>query len=75
MPSDPESSSFLEPSNSSVEEDILEDEGKDAEVIFGEKKPYEDEALADIEVDLDGLITAVMQTRNEREIAVNSWFV
>ena len=28
---------FLEPSNSSVEEDILEEEGKDAEVIFGEK--------------------------------------
>ena len=53
MSRDPESSSFLEPSDSSVEEDILEEEGKDVEVFFGEKiKSYEDEALADIEVDM-----------------------
>ena len=55
MSSDPESSSVLEPLNSSVEEDIFQEEGKDVEVIFGEIKPYEDEALQSRSLLVSGL--------------------
>ena len=83
MSSDSETSAFSESSNNEEDIDVSEEEGEDIEVVYSQYTPYQDEPLAeddeeddqDKEVDLDGLSPAVLESRFERTVAVNSWFV
>lgn len=83
MSSDSETSAFSESSNNEEDIDVSEEEGEDIEVVYSQYTPYQDEPLAeddeeddqDEEVDLDGLSPAVLESRFERTVAVNSWFV
>ena len=83
MSSDSETSAFSESSNNEEDLDVSEEEGEDIEVVYSQYTPYQDEPLAeddeeddqDEEVDLDGLSPAVLESRFERTVAVNSWFV
>ena len=83
MSSDSETSAFSESSNNEEDIDVSEEEGEDIEVVYSQYTPYQDELLAeddeeddqDEEVDLDGLSPAVLESRFERTVAVNSWFV
>ena len=59
--------------------------GGERETLGTRLTPYEDEPLAvvgadedlrgDEEADVDGLTATVLEARNERQVAVNSWFV
>lgn len=70
-------------SNNEEDIDISEEEDEDIEVVYSHYTPYQDEPLAeddeeedqDEEVDVDGLSPAVLESRFERTVAVNSWFV
>ena len=84
MSSDSEMSILSE--TSSRPEEVSEgEEDEDVEVIYSRITPYEDEPLAvvdadedlrgDEEADVDGLTATVLEARNERQVAVNSWFV
>ena len=83
MSSDSETSAFSESSNNEEVIDASEEEGEDIEVVYSQYTPYQDEPLAeddeeddqDEEVDLDGLSPAGLESRFERTVAVNSWFV
>ena len=83
MSSDSETSAFSESSSNEEDIDVSEEEGEDIEVVYSQYTPYQDEPLAeddeeddqDEEVDLDGLSPAVLESRFERTVAVNSWFV
>ena len=83
MSSDSETSAFSESSNNEEDIDVSEEEGEDIEVVYSQYTPYQDEPLAeddgeddqDEEVDLDGLSPAALESRFERTVAVNSWFV
>ena len=83
MSSDSETSAFSESSNNEEDIDVSEEKGEDIEVVYSQYTPYQDEPLAeddeeddqDEEVDLDGLSPAVLESRFERTVAVNSWFV
>ena len=83
MSSDSETSAFSESSNNEEDIDVSEEEGEDIEVVYSQYTPYQDEPLAeddeeddqDEEVDLDGLSPAVLESRFERTVAVNSWFI
>ena len=83
MSSDSETSAFSESSNNEEDVDVSEEEGEDIEVVYSQYTPYQDEPLAeddeeddqDEEVDLDGLSPSVLESRFERTVAVNSWFV
>ena len=83
MSSDSETSAFSESSNNEEDIDVSEEEGEDIEVVYSQYTPFQDEPLAeddeeddqDEEVDLDGLSPAVLESRFERTVAVNSWFV
>ena len=80
MSDDSEVSECFDSSESEMES---EDSGEDWGVIDSEIIPYQDEPLAeddgeedqDEEVDADGLSPAVLESRFERTVAVNSWFV
>ena len=83
MSSDSELSCFSESSNRNKDIDIFKEEDEDIEVVYSHYTPYQDEPLAeddgeedqDEEVDADGLSPAVLESRFERTVAVNSWFV
>lgn len=83
MSSDSETSAFSESSNNEEDIDVSEEEGEDIEVVYSQYTPYQDEPLAEDdeeddqgeEVDLDGLSPAVLESRFERTVAVNSWFI
>ena len=83
MSSDSEMSAFSESSNNEEDIDVSEEEGEDIEVVYSQYTPYQDEPLAeddeeedqDEETDVDGLSPALLESRFERTVAVNSWFV
>lgn len=70
-------------SNNEEDIDVSEEEDEDIKVVYSHYTPYRDEPLAeddgeedqDEEVDVDGLSPAVLESRFERTVAVNSWFV
>lgn len=70
-------------SNNEEDIDVSEEEDEDIKVVYSHYTPYQDEPLAeddgeedqDEEVDVDGLSPAVLESRFERTVAVNSWFV
>ena len=83
MSSDSELSPSSESSSNDDDIDVSEEE-EDIEVVYSQYRPYQDEPLAeddeededeDEEVDVDGLSPAVLESRYERTVAVNSWFV
>ena len=84
MSSDSEMS-ILSETSSRPEEENEEEEDEDVEVIYSRITPYEDEPLTvvgadedlrgDEEADVDGLTATVLEATNERQVAVNSWFV
>ena len=76
MSSDSETSAFSESSNNEEDIDVSEEEGEDIEVVYSQYTPYQDEPLAedDEEDDQDEEVDLV-ESRFERTVAVNSWFV
>ncbi len=82
MSSDSEMSVSSESSNNHEEIDDVDEEEEDIEVVYSRFRPYENEPLAeekdedqDEEADVDGLSPAVLESRYERTVPVNSWFV
>jgi len=83
MSSDTEMSEISEISSSPEDEETSDREEDDVEVIYSQIRPYQDEPLAEDaegsteenEVDDDGLTTAALEARYEREVPVNSWLV
>ena len=63
--------------------DVEDEEEEDNEVVYSQYTPYEDEPRAedeeddgeDEEADVDGLSPAVLESRYERTVPVNSWFI
>ena len=75
-------SAFSESSNYEEDIDVSVEEVEDIDVVYSQYTPYQDEPLAadeeedqDEEVDVDGLSPAVLESRFERTVAVNLWFV
>lgn len=83
MSSDSEMSASSERSDNHEATDVEDEEEVDIEVVYSQYTPYEDEPRAedeeddvqDEEADVDGLSPAVLESRYERTVPVNSWFV
>ena len=84
MCSDSEMSSNYQSSSDPEEEDFVDSEDEDIAVVYGQITPYQDEPLAEDdekengereEADMDGLTPAVLESRYEREVFLESWYV
>ena len=84
MYSDSEMSSNYQSSSDPEEEDFVDSEDEDIAVVYGQITPYQDEPLAEDdekengereEADMDGLTPAVLESRYEREVSLESWYV
>ena len=84
MCSDSEMSSNYQSSSDPEEEDFVDSEDEEIVVVYGQITPYQDEPLAEDdekengereEADMDGLTPAVLESRYEREVSLESWYV
>ena len=84
MSSDSEISSNYQSSSDPEEEDFVASEDEDIAVVYGQITPYQDEPLAEDdekengergEADMDELTPAVLESRYEREVSLESWYV
>ena len=77
-------SSNYQSSSDPEEEDFVDSEDEDIAVVYGQITPYQDEPLPEDdekengereEADMDGHTPAVLESRYEREVSLESWYV